>query len=246
MALRDTFRKAPLLDSLGWMGLQHHVRVARLANLYLESESKIRSEVRNYECPTKGIVKTFITSFFKPPRGLGTKTVEDTIREIKRQRIIRNDRAENPPWKFHQGSVSYRRRKLSKTMYRIVSRDYRGKLQYSTNTPIEWGRIAGCVIIGDSDYSRCARLYMRHIETNKVKVVVLDHKGKMADIDTMLRFIAPKAILRGTFEGRSITLDMLNEGFLADGVFHPWHQVRKVYRGPVRAMKTYANPKKPD
>lgn len=262
MALADHFKEADVLESLSWMGIPHKVRVAKLAHIFLEKESFIRKESRTYDGPSTSNVRLLIKSLFTPPRGTQKRTIDDTLAEIKRQRELRQERAENRPYKperaLSQITNVYRRQNrlkermnaVARTRYKTVyrERNHRSKqdvIKRSTPSVIGMGRIGDVMMIVDQgDYYSLARIYMEHKPTGRGKVVVLDI-DKIKDFDAALIHIAPKVSMRAMFAGARMMLDFENDGFLVNGETIPYKGVVRIYtRKHNGLIKTWRKPEK--
>jgi len=247
MALADHYKEADVLDTLSWVSLDIPKRIARLANLYIAREGTMRTAHRNYEGPTKGTVRVFIKSVYVPPMGQNALTINGVLAEIPRQKKTQEEREKRRPWKFRRLSVTERRNAVAKSLYTIwikprwVTRDKK-KEQGSINC-IGITKIAGVTLLVDTGgYQMQPRIYMRQHATSKVKVVVL--KGERIDsIVAALTRLAPKTTLMGMFDGKPLTFDFENEGFLMEGRLHPWRNVQRIYIGAEQAHKAWGNPK---
>ena len=244
MAIADHFKPAHVFESLGWAGLPHATRVAKAAHLYLKSEKAIDDKSRNYEGPTKNIVKTFISSLFVTPHGMGAKTVADVMVEIRRQRGIRDSRVMNPPFKPRLVTPNRRERLLAvaKHHYRIVRKDFNDNIVFVSGRPITLTKLSGCTVIADIGgiYDK-PRIFMRCNKTHQIKVVVLGLDSNTLPL--MLVHMASPEALSGLFGGKTITLDFHNEGFIVEGKSVPWRNVLKVYRGRKACRRTFAAPR---
>lgn len=255
MAIADVYKPADVLESLGWMGLSHRVRVAKAANLYLEDEDKIDRKSRNYDGPTKSIVSLFVKSLFKPPRGLGTQTVKDMMSEIEKQRKIRKERADNRPYRprtkaperkhhAYRSWITGRLNAIARTRYKTLARDYDKKLHRRKHVAVGIGMVGDTLLLVDKgDHRSLSRIYMKHKPTGREKVVVLEQEVK--DFMGGLMMIAPEVSMRAMFAGQTITFDFDSEGFLVDGKTQPWRNVRRVYTRKVKGLiSTRARPDK--
>lgn len=254
MALSDHFRPAPLLDALGWMGLSHEVRVKKAASYYLSKEDRVKSKSRTYDGPSKSTVGTVIKSLFTPPRGMASKTVEDTLREIERQRKIRDAREANAPFRFrapratpygHRAWTKERMTDVAKSRYKTVTRNYKKELMLVKHDVVGMGQVADTLLIMDNgSHQSFARIYMKHKPTGREKVVVLD-VTEVKSFEAGLMLIAPKVGVRAMFGGQVITFDYDAEGFLVDGSLVPWAHVCRVYtRKQDGLIRTVARPAK--
>lgn len=237
MALAHHYKEADLLESIGWMGLSHEVRVKRVAGLYLKDEHNIRRHSQNYEGPTKGTVGLFVKSLFKPPHGLGSKTIKDTLNEIRRQRVIRDKRKKNQPYKpvkppkskyGVEARIKERRNNLARSRYSTIVKNYSGKKVKASPVVVGIGMVNDTLLIVDRGGHRAlSRIYMKHKPTGRELVAVLEK-----DISSFmegLTHIAPEISLRAMFGGQVITLDFEGRGFLVDGNLVPWRGIRRVY-----------------
>ena len=100
------------------------------------------------------------------------------------------------------------------------------------------------LIVDGGDYGVQPRIYMRHIESGEVKIVVLEG-GTLKSVTTALTRLAPRQALRAAFAGTPMRLDFKSESFEIEGELYPWRKVRRVYPGK-KAHKTGADPKKKD
>lgn len=243
VALADYYKKADVLDSLSWVSLPFETRCAKLANSYLVNEGDIDDMSRNYHGPTKGTVKLYITSLFEIPRGQGVKTVARVMELINIQRLIREKREENLPYKWSRPNTRIRREAVSKRRYAIWKTDYDGKRKRATNTCIAIGRINGVLLMVDrGGYYTKSRIYMRDAR-NRVKVVVVDG-SPLKGIVTTMQQLSPTKVLRGLYEGGSLEFDFDREGFVLNGKLEPWRNVIKIYKGKKAALNTLATPKR--
>lgn len=254
MALADEFDRAEVLDTLSWVCLEADARIKRLANLYLQREHEIESAHRKYEGPTMGTVKVFTRSVYDPPRGQGVMTYEGVLKELPRQRKIRDERKQNPPlsWENDRKALGFperlneRRNRIGARRFSITVEGYGGKKQKGSHNIIAVTRLAGCVLIADGGqrYGDInPRIWAHHKASGKVKLIVLklSHASSLTE---MLQKMAPTGVMRGMFEGRSITFDFENEGFLMDGKVHPWRHIAKVYTGTIRKrIRSVGRPK---
>lgn len=234
MALADQFAPAEVLDSLAWMALPQAARIARASNHYLDSEKKIEGHSRRYDKPNVRTVTIFLRSLYTPPRGESKAIVELMLAEIERQREIRYARSKNRPYKWTQQLIADRRRALASATYGIyIKRNGADKRTRKDNDCAAIGRVGDTIMMvdrGSSYVGTLPRIYMRHIPTKTVKVVVLE-EGPCSSIISALSCIAPENALRRAFTGSTISLDFHNEGFVVDGDFQPWRRVRRVYVG---------------
>ena len=254
MALADHYEEADVLTSLGWMGLSHEVRVRKVASLFLADEREIDRNSRTYTGPSTSNVGVLVKSLFKPPRGLGTKTITDTINEIGRQRAIKDARkkiAPSPPLKplscldgyAARSCVKRRMSDLAESRYSTVAADYDGREQLQRPAAVGVGVVGDTFLLVDEGGHRAkTRIYMRHRPTNQEKVVVL--QKDVREFTAALMAIAPKVSMRAMFSGQVISLDFEGEGFIVGDKLVPWLNVCRVYRrkGEGR-IRTLARPK---
>jgi hypothetical protein len=244
MSYADNFENADVLHTLSWLDMPEKVRTAKLAHLYLENEREIRSYSRKYRGPTTGTVKPFIKSHFVPPRGQLGPTINGVIEEIDRQRKTRERRREHRPFVWRKPEKRSRIKALAANRYAIWSENWRGTKSEEWLNPVQVGAIGDVFMIVDKGtYSTKPRIYMQHRPTGEVKVVVVEG-GELKGITQAMTRISPKKALRAMFNGSSLQLDFLNEGFLVDGTFGPWRNVIKIYHGKEAALQTMKNPKK--
>ena len=260
MALADQFEEAQLLDALAWMAYSHKARVAKLANIFLQKENFISKESRNYSGPSTSNVKILIRSLFIPPRGTQQQTITDTITEIGRQRKIREARAANRPYQHPKrppGNQPYRVERwvkgrmsaVAECRYKTLRRvqDYDTKQHKNVHCSpviVALCRIGDCLVMVDTGnhYSN-SRIYLKHRPTGREKVIVLT-KDSITNFDDAMLHIAPKVSIRAMFAGSSLVLDFDGDGFLVDGVSHPYKGVIRVYtRKHDGVIKTWAKPK---
>ena len=246
MALSDHYDEADVLDTLSWVILDIPARIKRLANLYLANEDDMRDAHRKYAGPTKGTVRFFVKSVYMPPRGQGALTVEGVLAEIPRQRAIQEERAKRQPWTWEKLRLRERRNNVAKYLYSIWCKPRWGdkKKERGDINCVGITTVAGVKLVVDrGGYRVQPRLYMRQIATNKVKVVVLEG----ANVDTIyeaLTRLAPQEALLGSLDGKPLTLDFEDQGFLMEGWVHPWENVQRVYIGKKQAHRTWGNPKR--
>jgi hypothetical protein len=237
--LEDKFSKADVLDSMAWTILPFKARVARLANYYLDVEGKVDDNCRDYDGPSVRTVRVVMKSRFTPARGEGVLTIKSTIKEIKRQRKIQEDREGNQPWQWKRHSLQTRRNAVAKRRYTIRGTDYRGDPTKESPNCVGITRINGNLVMVDGGgYRTDPRVYLRNIESGQVKVVVLKTNSTVKSITGALTTMAPKKTLRQMFEGRTVSLDFDREGYVIDGEFVAWRRVKKVYQGAKSAHKT--------
>lgn len=242
MALKDYYDEADVLDSLSWCGMENDVRVRRLARKYIEDERSIRCNARGYYGPTKGTVSTYIKSIYVPPRGTLASTVRQVLKEITRQKEIKEKRSKNPPLPpFKQPTEresirnrQTRRNALSKSRFKIIrsDRSYHGGVTTSemSHNCVGITTIGGCLMIVDGgSYYHKSRVYLKDKETGRESVYVL--KGeRIKSVTGALRRLAPKGVLRGLFDGKLCELQF-DGGFKIDGEFVPFRNVAHVYHG---------------
>lgn len=254
MPIADYFDEATLLDTFSWAGLPLETRIAKTAALYIKGEGGISRYHNNYQGPTAGVVKLFIKSLYTPQRGQLQRTVVAVLKEINRQKELREKRSKNRPYREPKPetrafrskySIRQRRNRLARKRYTIWGKTYKGEPTKHDPDCIAVTRIAGNVMLVDAGctYNRKPRVYLRNEATGKVKVVVLKGR-KLESFEGALLRMAPKLGLRAMFEGKVITLDFEGEGFLVDGKTVPWRNVIKIYRGQKRAHQTKEDPSK--
>lgn len=241
----DNFEPACPLDSLSWVTMEPKARLCRLASRFLKEESKIKGykEKGSWEV-TAGVVKPWLLSLYEPPRGQFSSLMKELLPEIARQREIRKKRAENRPWKWPETSVADRRNAVSKGLYGVGEKDYEGKWSRSRNTCTTITTISGILMALDVQSDANIRIYMRHRETGRVKVIITKKRTSYSTperdllLTTHLLYMAPVAVERAIFGGSRLTIDFDREGFDLDGTFHPWRNVLRVVEGPKKAMRT--------
>jgi len=241
MVFADHFDEADVLDTLAWVMLTLEARSARLAALYLDNETDVEYAHRNYEGPTLGIVRVFVKSIYDPPRGQGGITYQRVLQEIPKQRKVREERSKYKPWTFKVRKIQKRRNRIAKRLYTVWKkcRWNNKEKEKQTNNCIAISRLGGCKLVVDGgSYYHKARIYIRHLATGKVKVVVLKgSENKVYTLGEALMRMAPKAAVRGMFDGVPITLDFKGGGFLVNGEVVVWRAV-KTYPGS-KAHKTW-------
>jgi len=241
MVFADHFDEADVLDTLSWIQLTLEARAARLAALYLDQEDDIRYAHRNYGGPTLGVVRVFVKSVYDPPRGQGGITYQLVLKEIPKQRKVREERSKYKPWTFKKRKLDKRRNRVAKRLYTIwkKSRWNRKEKEKQTRNCIAITRIGGCkLVIDGGGYYHRARIYIKHIASGEVKVVVPKaDTNKVTTIGEVLMRMAPKAAVLAMFGGVSITIDFEGDGFLINGEVVPW-RASKIYPGS-KAHKTW-------
>lgn len=251
MALKDYYGEADLLDTMSWCGIPYKTLIARLANMYLGAEDKIRRRSRGYCGPTKGTVGTYVKSFYCPPRGKGASTIKDVLGEIERQRALRKKRSEIVPYKPEKGQpesrherdrwLRRRRNKVAKARYTILSKSYRDEWEKQKPNCVAITRMGGCLVLVDGgSYDAHSRIYLRDDCTGDEAVFVLDRR--VSTLIEALTRLAPPNILRGLFDGKTCRLDF-SGGFDLDGRFAPFRHIIRVYTGD-KVHRTKAKPKK--
>jgi len=243
MAFADHFDEAGVLDSLSWLRISTKGIIAKLASLYIKNEDNIESAHRNYQGPTLGTVRVFVRSFYTPPRGMGQLTYEGVLAEIPRQKKIIEERAKWRPWEFKTPKLSKRRELIARSRYTIWGKERWGSKRTKLGpNPVGITQLGGCRLILDGGtYDHKVRVYARKLSTNEVKVIVLSG-DRLKSTTGILTRMAPKAALRGMFDGEPVRFDFDAEAFEVGGELKPWENVIKVYRGAKAAHKTEAHP----
>lgn len=245
MAFADKFEVACALDSLSWVPLRHEVRVAKLACRFLNEEpklKKLRSRKHDWDV-TPGVLKPWIMSIYEPPRGTLASTIDDLMKEISRQRAIRERRSANRPWTWEEKGFSARRSAISTTLYGIVRKSHDGKTKETVpNCLVDLTSIGDVLLAVDATSEGNVRVYMRHRPSGRVKVVITkmtaSYRSRDWTLTKVLLRLAPTTVERALFGGHLISLNFDQCGFDIDGTFHPWQNVAKVVEGPVRALRT--------
>jgi hypothetical protein len=238
MALTDHFGEANLLDSVMWAGMTLDARIAKLSNLYIKNEDKIRRAHRNYKGPTPGTIKVFVKSYCSLPRGTAQDTYKRIMATIPVQRKIIEERQQHQPWTFTKKKVKDRMQSLSRRRYTIWSVSWNRKKEKQMNNPVEMGQVSDVrLIIDGGSYNHHARAWMRHLPTGRVKIVVLKNEDRSESITSFLSALAPVEALRGMFSGEPIKLDFDGEGFWVKGKLIPWRNVGKVYKQDKQGLK---------
>lgn len=245
MALADHFDEADVLDTLSWVNLSFKARVARLANLYLDKEEDIVDAHRNYKGPTLGTVRVFVKSIYSPPRGQGGVTFQAVLKEIPGQLKIREERSKYRPWTFKkQKSLEKRRNKVARHLYTIWKKKRwgsRGEEEKQNPNCVAITRLGECKLVVDGGgYHSKARIYIRHIATGKVKIVVVQGGNTTKSVSWTLMRLVPQAYRTAIFGGQTIHLDFEGSGFIINGEPVPWKAL-KVYSGK-QAHKTQGEP----
>jgi hypothetical protein len=254
MGYKDNFEKACALDSLSWVSMEPKARTARLASRFLKEEPKLRRLREKGEWyVTAGVVKPWLLSLYEPPRGGFSTLIKSVMEEIERQRIIVATRAKNRPWKWEVFSRRERRNRVSAGMYGVLARDYDDKVKRTDNACTTITTISGVLMALDVQSDANARIYMRHRETGRVKVVILDFRPgyngpREWPLTKVLLHMAPVAVERAIFGGARLAVDFAREGYTLDGAYHAWRHIVKVVEGPKRALRTRqkGSPKDPD
>lgn len=252
MGYATSFEKASPLDSLSWVTMEHSVLVARLAARFLREEKELKERKEKGDWfVTRGIIKPWLLSLFEPPRGTVVSLIDDVFNEITRQREIRDNRRKNRPWKWPESDILARRNLVSMGLYGILRKPRKEEPTVRIKNECKGiSTVAGVRLALDATYDAHVRLYMRHLETGAVKVIVTDiHKdGFTIDwtITKLLLKLAPSAVERGLFGGQRITLNYVYNGFDVEGVFYPFLHVAKVYEGHERVMRTWFKVKVPE
>jgi hypothetical protein len=238
MGYADYFDEADLLDTMSWMAFSDRNRIQKLAHLYIKGEKEIRRCHRNYEGPTAGTVKVIVKSLYVPPRGKLKSTVEDVLEEVIRQKRLRRERSDNPPFVWKTPRLRDRRNAVAKTRYTVWQTDYEGNKSKASPDCKAISCVAGVLLmVNGGGYREDPRIYMREKATGRVKVVVTTGETLKSTTQALSR-LAPVKALRAAFEGSSVRLNFAAEGFDIDGVTYPWRNVKKVYSGPKRAHQT--------
>lgn len=249
MALADHYEKADILESLSWTAMSEKARIAKLAAGFVREESNIKNRCRRYEGPSLNSINVYVKSLYVAPRGQAKPLNESVLREVIRQKKIREKRRGNRPWVWpampakgngyaYNSAMQDRRNAVAATKYKVGGGDY-------TLTPncTALTRIGDYLILIDSrDYNKAARIYF---ERGKMRrVVVLKHDPSAQDKPTMvLLSLASRQVHAALLMGGRITLNVEREGFDVDGVLHPWVEVRKVYGNDTGALvETDARP----
>jgi len=244
--INEAFKEAEVLDSLAWIAKSFEARVKLAASFYLRDEDKVKKayEPRKYEAPTGGTVKAYVKSLFTIPSGQHKATIAAILEEIPKQRAIRDRRRKFRPYKEKERKTRPRTERwdaIGHHLYTIVREDK----QPDDHNIVGGTSFNGTLVVVDkgNHYAK-PRIYMRQKATGKVKVVVLDVKHRPSSITNAMLAICPTKAYRGMFDGKPVVLDFDREGFLVEGVFHPWRNIRKVYRGVRAARNTLRDPKK--
>ena len=222
-------------------------RISNLASLYLDRESDMRCAHRNYEGPTAGTVRYFVKSVFVPPRGEQGLTVKGVLVAIPQQRVVRDERKKHRPWTWERGTKGERRNAVAAHLYTIWCEPRWGrkgdaKEKQDLNC-IGITQMAGVtLIIEGGGYRHQPRIYMRSIKTGKVKIVVMEG-GNVKGVTGALQRIAPRAALRGMYDGVPITLNFKAEAFNVGGDIVPWRKVQRIYT-KAKAHKMMGDPKR--
>jgi hypothetical protein len=248
MALADHYGEADVLDTLSWVGMTMEARIAKLANLYLDRESDMRHAHRNYEGPTSGTVRYFVKSVYVPPRGQQGITVKGVLAAIPKQRAVRNERRKHPTWTWERGTKKERRNAVAASLYTIWCEprwNRKGPKEKQDPNCVGITRLVGArvtLIVEGGGYRHQPRIYMKHHATGQTKIVVMEGDN-VRGITGALQRIAPKAALRGMYDGAPIILNFEGEGFIVNGKLVPWRNVRRIY-GKKKAHKMPGNPKR--
>ncbi len=256
MGYADQFDDADILSTLSWMDLTEPNRIMKLAALFLEKESEISQEHRNWDGPKVSNVRPFVKSYYTPPRGRGKATMEMVVRAIAYQRECARKRRANQPYKpitieRQRSSERRRRNELAKVRYSIRYKDHNSKIHIKDPYCVGIGVVGDVQLMVDqgrgySSERSYSRIYMRHKPSGKVKVTVLVNAESPDSVVDALMLLAPEDCLRSMFDGELLTFDFFAEAYLWKGKLIPWHNVQRVYRGKAKAHKTWARPKKED
>ena len=98
--------------------------------------------------------------------------------------------------------------------------------------------MAGCVLAVDGgSYGHRARLYLRHIKTGEVKIVVPEaEKNRVGSLSEILMRMLPEEYRWLLFDGIPARLVFKKEAFHINGEVAPWNAT-KIYPGS-KAHKT--------
>jgi hypothetical protein len=240
----DNFEKACPLDSLSWVSMHPAARVCRLAALFLRAEHELKNlKEKGDWYVTAGVVRPWLLSVYEPPRGQSAGLIDAVMKDIARQREIRRKRAENRPWKEKETPIAERRNIVAGSLYRIIQKDNEGKVTKLRPTCRTITTISGILMALDVSGDANIRVYMRHRETGRVKVVITDVRTNYSGDDKMtltkvLLKMAPVAVERALFSGMRIAVDFDRNGFLIDGEFHAYRHIARIIEGPKRALRT--------
>jgi len=247
MALADHYDNADVLDTLSWVALSVEARIAKLTSLYIHKEDVMVDAHRNYEGPTLGTVRVFVKSVYDPPRGQGMMTYKGVLNAIPVQKKCQEARSRRPSWTWKRSTKQDRRNAVAAAVMTVWGRCYNNKKIKVEPNCVGITQIAGCrlIIIGGTGYRPTAqpRFLVRHLATGQSKVVVVDGKP-LSNVTQLLTRLAPRGVLRGCFEGKSITFDYAG-GFIIDGELVPWRNIRGIYPAS-KAHKTVGEPKRKD
>lgn len=244
MGYADNFEKACPLDSLSWVTMHPAARVCRLAALFLREESKLRTlKEKGDWYVTAGVIRPWLLSVYEPPRGQSAGLIDAVMKDITRQREIRRKRAENRPWKEKETPIAERRNAVAGTLYRIIQKDNEGKVTKLRPSCPTITTVSGILMALDVSADANVRVYMRHRETGRVKVVITDVRTNYSGDNgwtftkTLLK-MAPVVVERALFSGMTIAVDFERDGFLINGELHPYRHVARIIEGPKRALRT--------
>jgi hypothetical protein len=255
MGYHDQFEDADVLDTLSWMGMPEAHRIMKTAALFLQRESEIRREHRNWDGPTISNVRPFVKSYYTPPRGRGKATIEMTLKAIEYQRRIRSERKANRPYKPEtpanrnsEHGIRTRKNAVAERYYTVYERDWDDRKVRASHNCVAIGTIAGIRLLVDAGggYGRRSalpRIYMEEKATGRVKIVVLEPNNSIKSLADALLWIAPKGPMRSMFGGETLTLRFDERAFEWRGQLVPWRNVRKIY-GKAKAHNMVGRPKK--
>lgn len=244
MGYADNFKSACPLDSLSWVSMHPLARVRRLASRFLKEEEKLKRLKEKGEWNvTAGVVRPWLLSIYEPPRGQLSSMIPAVMDEIERQRGIRKKRAANRPWKWKEHDRAARLKALAPFLYGIATKNYEGKRHRVDQSCRSLATISGILMALDVTPEANVRVYMRHRETGKVKVVITDVQANYSgsrewSLTRALLKMAPVSVQRSLFSGHLIAVDFDRAGFLIDGEFHAFRHISKIVEGPKRVMST--------